>query len=121
RAFLRNVSRAIFWLDRGIVRRHNRGFAHFEEWQEQVYAEEEAAAERLNKKLEEELHWLARGVTARRKRNQGRLRRLQELRREKAEAIKRSGNVRMQAESGAVSGKLVIEARGITKRYGDRV
>ncbi len=121
RAFLRNVSRAIFWLDRGIVRRHNRGFAHFEEWQEQVYAEEEAAAERLNKKLEEELHWLARGVTARRKRNQGRLRRLQELRREKAEAIKRSGNVRMQAESGAVSGKLVIEARGIAKRYGDRV
>lgn len=121
RAFLRNVSRAIFWLDRGIVRRHNRGFAHFEEWQEQVYAEEEAAAQRLNKKLEEELHWLARGVTARRKRNQGRLRRLHALRQEKAEAIKRAGNVRMQAESGSLSGKLVIEARAIAKSYGERV
>lgn len=121
RAFLRNMSRAIFWLDRGIVRRHNRGFAHFEEWQGQVYAEEEAAAQRLNKKLEEELHWLARGVTARRKRNQGRLRRLHALRQEKAEAIKRGGNVRMQAESGSLSGKLVIEARGIAKSYGERV
>ncbi len=120
RAFLKAISKTTFWLDRGLVRRMDRGFAHFDEWQAQVYADEEAAAQRFEKKLEEELHWLARGVTARRKRNQGRLKRLHDMRREKAEVIKRVGNVKLLADSGAVSGKTVIEAENISKVYGDR-
>ncbi|MDA5194802.1 ABC-F family ATP-binding cassette domain-containing protein [Govanella unica] len=120
RTFLRNVSRASFWLDRGLVRSTNRGYAAFDEWAEQVYAEEEQAAQRFEKKLAEELHWLARGVTARRKRNQGRLRRLQDLRQDKADAIKRTGTVSLQAGSGSISGKIVIDAEHISKSFGER-
>jgi len=120
RAFLKAVSRATIWLDRGKLRRLDKGFAHFDSWRDQVWADEEAAANRLQKKLDEELHWLARGVTARRRRNQGRLRRLGELRREKSEAIKREGGAKIQAAAGAISGKIVIDAESISKSYGDR-
>lgn len=121
RAFLGNVSRQTLWLDRGIVRRAETGFAGFESWQEEVYAAEEAEQDRMDKRLEAETHWLHRGVTARRKRNMGRLRALLALRQEKAERIKVQGSVRLDVESGEVSGKMVIEARGIVKAFADKV
>ena len=76
RMFLGNVSQTTFWLDRGIMRRNNRGFKFFEEWQEQCIDQEIIEQKYLNKKIEEETEWLHKGVTARRKRNMGRLRRL---------------------------------------------
>ena len=76
RTFLKRLTSATLWLDRGIIRRKEVGFGGYEVWEEQVYAEEARAAEKLDAKLKIEAHWLERGVTARRKRNQGRLEKL---------------------------------------------
>src|SRR5262249_1820760 len=69
RRFLSNLSRATIWLDRGKVRRIERGFAEFEAWRDEVLAEEERDRRKLDRKIEAEEHWLRYGVTARRKRN----------------------------------------------------
>lgn len=73
RTFLTNVTNKLWWLDRGVIRKSNQGFAHFDSWREQILEYEEATLRKLNKKLEEENLWLSQGVTARRKRNQKRL------------------------------------------------
>lgn len=121
RAFLNAVSRQTLWLDRGVVRRSERGFDDFERWQDEVYTAEEAEEARMDKRLAAETHWLHRGVTARRKRNMGRLHALMALRKEKAERVKVQGSVKLGSESGDVSGRLVMEAKGIFKSFDDRV
>ena len=121
RMFLSNTSQTTFWLDRGVLRRNNKGFKFFEEWQEQVIDQEIIEQKYLNKKIEEETEWLHKGVTARRKRNQGRLRRLQQLRQERREQIKQIGSVKLEVEEGALRSKMVIEAKHIFKAFGDRV
>ena len=120
RMFLSHVSQTMFWLDRGILRRNNRGFKYFEEWQEQVIEQEIIEQKYLNKKIEEETEWLHKGVTARRRRNMGRLRRLRQLRQERKEQIKRIGSVDLEIAEGDFRSKLVIEAKHIYKSYGDR-
>lgn len=120
RMFLSNISKTMFWLDRGIIRRNNKGFKFFEEWQEQVIDQEIIEQKYLNKKIQEETEWLHKGVTARRKRNQGRLRRLQQLRQERREQIKQVGNVNLEIETPDLRSKLVIEAKNITKKFGER-
>ena len=120
RMFLNHVSKQTFWLDRGILHANNRGFAFFDQWQEQILEQEIIAQKYLNKKIEEETEWLHKGVTARRKRNQGRLRRLQQLRQERREQIKQIGSVNLEIESGELRSKLVIEAKSIFKSYNDR-
>ena len=120
RRFLTDVSDVTFWLDRGIMRRNNKGFKYFEEWQEQVINQEIIEQKYLNKKIEAETEWLHKGVTARRKRNMGRLRRLQQLREERKNQIKQTGSVSMEIEEGDARSKLVIEAKYINKTYGER-
>ena len=120
RAFLNHVSRTTFWLDRGILRRNNKGFTHFEAWQDQMIEQEIIEQKALNKKIAEETEWLHKGVTARRKRNMGRLRRLQQLRQERREQIKAVGSVNMEIENTDTRSKLVIEAKHINKTFGDR-
>ena len=120
RMFLSNISQTMFWLDRGILRYHNRGFKFFEDWQEQVINQEIIEQKYLNKKLEEETEWLHKGVTARRKRNQGRLRRLQQLRQERKEQLKKVGSINIEVEDAELRSKMVIEVKHINKTYGDR-
>lgn len=120
RMFLSNTSRTTFWLDRGILRRNNKGFRYFEEWQEQVIDQEIIEQKYLNKKIEEETEWLHKGVTARRKRNQGCLRRLQQLRQERREQIRQIGSVKLEVEEGELRSKMVIEAKHVCKAFGDR-
>lgn len=120
RMFLNHVSKQTFWLDRGILHANNKGFAFFDQWQEQILEQEIIAQKYLNKKIEEETEWLHKGVTARRKRNQGRLRRLQQLRQERREQVKQIGSVNLEIESGELRSKLVIEAKNIFKSYNDR-
>ncbi|MCP5085606.1 MAG: ATP-binding cassette domain-containing protein [Rhodobacteraceae bacterium] len=117
RAFLRNLTRATCWVDRGIVRQNPRGFEFFEEWRDKTFEEEDQSRHKLNRLIKSEGRWAVEGISARRKRNQGRVRRLQDLRAEKAGQIMRSGAAKMALESGPKSGKRVIEARGITKRF----
>ena len=120
RAFLSHISKTTFWLDRGILRRNNKGFNAFEDWENQVIDQEIIEQKALNKKIAEETEWLHKGVTARRKRNMGRLRRLQQLRAERREQIKMIGSVNMEAETADIRSKLVVEAKHIYKSFGDR-
>ena len=120
RTFLKRLTRATLWLDRGSLRRKEVGFGGYEAWEEQVYAEEARAAEKLDAKLKLEAHWLERGVTARRKRNQGRLEKLWEMRAQRAAMIGPAGAAKLKLASDDVKTKSVIVAEKVTKRFGDR-
>ncbi len=117
RAFLRELTRATLWIDRGFVRRNERGFEDFEAWRDKVWQEEDDARHKLDRKIKAEARWAVEGISARRKRNQGRVRNLQAMRAERAAQIKRQGAAAMAFESGPKSGKRVIEAHDISKTY----
>ena len=119
RAFLRALSKATLWIDRGQVRRRDAGFEGFEEWRETVWAEEDDARHKLDRKIKAEAKWAVEGISARRKRNQGRVRALAELREERSSQIRRQGTAAMELEAGTQSGKRVIEAKGLFKSFGD--
>ncbi|MFD2175377.1 ABC-F family ATP-binding cassette domain-containing protein [Rhodobacter lacus] len=118
RAFLRQLTQAVLWIDRGEVRRMERGFEHFEEWREETWAAEDDARHKLDRKIKAEAKWAVEGISARRKRNMGRVRALQALRAERAGQIRRQGTAAMELETGTQSGKRVIEAKGLTKSFG---
>ncbi|MBA5778190.1 ABC-F family ATP-binding cassette domain-containing protein [Stappia sp. F7233] len=118
RRFLQNLSRATVWIDRGISRRLDKGFAHFEEWRDEVFEQEERDQQRLAQKIRREEHWMTYGVTARRKRNMRRVRELADLRAQQRNHRGPQGTVTMAASEAETSGKLVIEARSISKDYG---
>ena len=121
RTFLKRLTRATLWLDRGTLRRKEVGFGGYEAWEEQVYAEEARAAERLDAKLKLEAHWLERGVTARRKRNQGRLEKLWQMRAQRAAMISDSGSAKLKLASDEdFKSKSVIVADNIAKTYDGR-
>ncbi len=121
RVFLERVTSRCFWLESRRVRRLDAGFAEFEPWAEKLIAGETEAARRLDKAIEREADWLAYGVTARRARNEGRRRRLVAMRQEKAESLRLArGDLTLAAAAVQPSGKRVLEAKGITKGYGER-
>jgi len=119
RRFLERVSRATVWLDRGQTRWLDKGFAHFEEWRDQVLEEEEREQHKLGRQIVREERWLRYGVTARRKRNMRRLGELQAMRQRFRSHRGAEGTANMVASDAAESGKLVIEAKGIDKSFGD--
>ncbi len=121
RRFLADLTRATVWLDRGTTRRLDRGFGGFEEWRDQVLEEEETARHKLDRQIVREEHWLTYGVTARRKRNVRRLSGLHELRQQRRDLKRSVGDVKISVAEGETSGKLVVEARDISKSYGERV
>jgi ATP-binding cassette subfamily F protein uup len=120
RRFLENLSRAVVWLDRGQTRRLDQGFAGFENWRDQLMEQEEIERHKRDRKIAQELDWLAHGRSARRKRNQGRLGRLGQLRQGRREELKQLGTVKMEAAAAETSGTKVIDAKGISKSFGDR-
>ncbi|MEE1655042.1 ATP-binding cassette domain-containing protein [Microvirga sp. CF3062] len=117
RRFLESLSEATVWLDRGRTRRMERGFAHFEEWRDQVLEQEEAEHHKLGRKLVAEADWLRYGVTARRKRNVRRLGNLHAMRQQFRERNRAVGTVNMSLAEAEQSGTLVVEAEGISKSY----
>jgi ATP-binding cassette subfamily F protein uup len=120
RRFLSTLSRATVWLDRGVTRRLDRGFAYFEEWRDQLLAEEEREQHKLDRKIVAEEHWMRYGVTARRKRNMRRVGQLQELRERRRSYRAVEGSATITAGAAPPSGALVIEAVKVGKSYGDR-
>jgi ATP-binding cassette subfamily F protein uup len=120
RRFLANLTRSTVWLDRGATRRLERGFAHFEEWRDMLFAEEEREQHKLDRKIAAEEHWMRYGVTARRKRNMRRVGELQSLREQRRTYRAAAGNATITAGAAGQSGVLVVEAEHLTKRYGDR-
>ncbi|MCC7348381.1 MAG: ATP-binding cassette domain-containing protein, partial [Variibacter sp.] len=121
RRFLSNLSRSTVWLDRGRTRRLDRGFSAFEEWRDEVLAEEEREQHKLDRKIVAEEHWLRYGVTARRKRNVRRLGALHALREARRTYRAAAGSATLAASAADPSGALVIEAEKIAKAFGDRV
>ncbi|MFZ1727026.1 MAG: ATP-binding cassette domain-containing protein [Albidovulum sp.] len=121
RAFLRALTKATLWIDRGQVRRQEKGFEAFEDWRETVWAEEDDARHKLERKIKHEAKWAVEGISARRTRNQGRMRALQALRVERAAMIRRQGTADMALDTGQASGRLVIEANGISKAFGEKI
>jgi ATP-binding cassette subfamily F protein uup len=120
RRFLSNLSRATVWLDRGEVRRIDRGFAEFESWRDEVLAEEERDQHKLDRKIVREEHWLRYGVSGRRKRNERRLGNLHALREQRRNYRGAAGQASLAAAEADKSGTLVVEAERISKSYGDR-
>ena len=120
RTFLTRLTRQTLWLDRGLLRRAEVGFGGFDAWTEQVYAEEERNAARLDAKLKIEEHWLQRGVTGRRRRNQGRLAKLKEMRATRAAMIGPQGAAALQVAADDVKTKVVIDVENVSKAYGER-
>ncbi len=120
RRFLANLSNATAWLDRGGIRRIARGFAAFEAWRDEVFAEEERDQHKIDRKIVAEEHWLRHGVSGRRKRNVKRLANLHALRAERRDYRGATGKASLAAADADKSGTLVIEARGIAKAYDGR-
>ncbi len=120
RRFLSNLTRQTVWLDRGETRRVERGFAHFEEWRDQLLAEEEREQHKLDRKIVAEEHWMRYGVTARRKRNMRRVGEIQALREQRRTYRGTAGSAVITAGGADPSGKLVIEAKHLSKSYGER-
>ena len=122
RAFLSRITERCFWLAHRRVRTLDQGFAAFDTWSEQVEAEEQEAARRLEKAIQRETATFYSSITARRTRNEGRAARLAEMRDRRAAMLKDTTRTAdLQIEAGGTSGKLVAEAKGVSKSWGDKV
>ena len=119
RRFLSELTRATLWIDRGQVRRQEKGFDAFEAWRDKTWEDEDLQRHKMDRKIKAEARWAVEGISARRKRNMGRVRALQELRGERSNMIKRQDTAAMELASGPKSGRKVIEAKGLTKTFGD--
>ncbi len=120
RRFLENMTKRTIWLDRGVTRELNKGFAHSEEWRDTLIEQDELEQHKLDRKIVREEHWVTYGVTARRKRNVRRLKELEGLRQQRKESLKSPGKVKMEAKDSGQSGKQVIEAKSISKAFGEK-
>ncbi len=120
RRLLERLSRTTLWLDRGITRTLERGFAAFETWRDEVLAQEETDRHKLGRKIAMEEDWLRYGVTARRKRNQKRLADLHSLRGRRRQHRAAVGSVRMEAAGADLSGRLVAVAEGVSVAFAGR-
>ncbi|MCB5945390.1 ABC-F family ATP-binding cassette domain-containing protein [Acidocella sp. KAb 2-4] len=120
RRFLENLSRAMVWLDRGQTRRLDKSFAHFETWRDEVLEQEEKEFHKLGRKIVREEDWLRYGVTARRKRNVKRLANLHALRAERRNYTHKLGTAKLASLDAATSGKIVVDADGVSKSFGDK-
>ncbi len=120
RALLSKVTTETLWLDRGVIRRNDKGFAGFEDWRDKMFDEEDASLQKLDQKIKREEHWIVHGVSGRRKRNVRRVADLASLRESRQTHLHRAGTAAMALESGQTSGKLVVEAKEISKAYDGR-
>lgn len=117
RAFVRRLASRILELDRGRIRSWNFPYDEFVRHRDEALAEEAKANKLFDKKLAEEEVWIRKGIQARRTRNEGRVRALIKMRKERAERRNRTGNVKMQITEAERSGRLVVRAENISYSY----
>ena len=120
RTFVRHLATRIVELDRGKLTSFPGDFDRYLQKKDELLAIEERAAAKFDKKLAEEEVWIRKGIKARRTRNEGRVRELQALRKEKAERLDAQGKARFTLDAGASSGKLVVDLRRVNFRYGEQ-
>ena len=121
RAFLDRLATRVVELDRGRLTSWPGDYATFLRKKEEWLENEALANEKFDKTLAVEEAWLRRGIKARRTRDEGRVKRLLEMRAERAARRSRAGTVRLSIESADGPGKMVFEAEGVQKAFGDRV
>jgi len=120
RRFLDNITTRIVELDRGKLASFPGNFAAYLRVKEQMLQDETVLNAKFDKVLAQEEVWIRQGIKARGVRNEGRVRRLEQLRRERAARRERVGRVDMNLEAGDRSGKLVAELVNVSKSFGDR-
>jgi ATP-binding cassette subfamily F protein uup len=121
RRFLEDLSQATVWLDRGRTRRMERSFTFFENWRDDAIAQEEIERHKLDRKISMEEDWVRYGVSARRKRNVKRMADLYTLRQNRREALRVTGQVKMTVSEAEEGGTRVIDAKGVSKSFGERL
>ncbi|MBM2806510.1 MAG: transporter [Deltaproteobacteria bacterium] len=119
RTFVRRLATRIVELDRGKLSSFAGDFDWYLQKKDELLEIEERASAKFDKKLAEEEAWIRRGVKARRTRNEGRVRVLQALRKEKAERLDAQSKARFSIDAGSMSGKLVVDVRCVGFRYGE--
>jgi ATP-binding cassette subfamily F protein uup len=117
RAFLQRLATRIVELDRGRLTSWPGDYATYLRRKEEALANEATLQDKFDKKLAEEEVWVRQGIKARRTRNEGRVRALEAMRAERAARRDQMGNVRLQVEQADASGKLVFEAKHVSKAY----
>ncbi len=120
RAFLQRIATRIVELDRGQLTSWPGDYETFLRKKEEWLSDEATRNEKFDKRLGQEEAWLRQGIKARRTRDEGRVRALLAMRKERAARRDRLGTVRLQAETGERSGQMVFEADAISKAFGDR-
>ena len=119
RTFLRHLATRIVELDRGTLTSFPGNFDTYVQKKNELLEIEERAAAKFDKKLAEEEAWIRRGIKARRTRNEGRVRALQDMRRERSQRLDVQGKASFGIDAGVLSGKLVIDLRRANFAYGD--
>jgi ABC transport system ATP-binding/permease protein len=120
RRFLDVVAGSIVELDRGRLRRFPGNYSVYEQRKAELDAAEDLATRRFEKFWAQEEVWIRKGVEARRTRNEGRVKRLEHLREERAARRERVGSIKLTVDSGERSGKLVAEFENVSKSFGTR-
>jgi ATP-binding cassette subfamily F protein uup len=120
RTFLRHLATRIVELDRGQLTSFAGDFDSYLRKKDELQEIETRALARFDKKLAEEEIWIRRGIKARRTRNEGRVRALQIMRRERAQRLDAQGSARFGIDGGDLSGKLIVDMRRVSFRYGER-
>ena len=121
RRFLDRLATRITELDRGKLTDFTGNFTQYQAKKEELLAVEETHAAKFDKFLAQEEVWIRQGIKARRTRNEGRVRRLEALRLERAARRERQGNVKLNVDAGERSGKLIAELENVSKSYGSKV
>jgi ABC transport system ATP-binding/permease protein len=121
RRFLDRLATRIVELDRGHLTDFIGNYTQYLVKKEELLAVEATHAAKFDKVLAQEEAWIRQGIKARRTRNEGRVRRLEQLRLDRAARRERQGNVKLTLDSGERSGKLVAELEHVNKAYGDKV
>ncbi len=117
RMLLQRLATRIVELDRGRLTDWECGYREYLERKEALLDSEARQNALFDKKLSEEEAWIRQGIKARRTRNEGRVRALMDMRRLRSERRELEGNARMRLQEGALSGRLVMEAKGLTYSY----
>ncbi len=120
RRFLENLSDRVVWLERGTTRELGKGFAHFEDWRDEMLEQEALDHHKLGRQIHREEHWVTHGVSGRRKRNMRRLKALGELKQQYKSATGPQGGVSITVGEAERSAKKVVEVDDVRFAYGER-
>ncbi|MCU4674452.1 ABC transporter ATP-binding protein [Catenovulum sp. 2E275] len=121
RAFVRNVANRIVDLDRGRLISYERGYDQYLIDKAAFLKAEEAENKKFDDKLAQEEVWIRQGIKARRTRNEGRVRHLQQMRKERAQRRDVQGTANLNLDEANKSGKLVAEVEHLSYRYNDEL